>query len=138
MISVKVSERIETGADRVWELLRDFGGISRYAAGIDRCEVEGEGVGAVRTLTMGAISLKERLEALDDAGRKLQYAIVEGPLPLGDYLATIEVREEGDGCTIDWSSTFEPVGVSEDQARGMVEGIYRGGIKGLRKALGVR
>jgi carbon monoxide dehydrogenase subunit G len=136
MASVKVSERIEASADRVWELLRDFGAVSRYAPGIDSCEVEGEGVGAVRTLTMGAMSLKERLEACDDAGRRLQYAIVAGPLPFENYLATIEVREDGGACTVDWSSTFDPQGVSEEQARGMVEGIYRGGIKGIRKALG--
>ena len=63
--------------------------------------------------------------------------IVEGPLPLENYLATIEVREDGSACTVDWSSSFEPKGVDEEQARAMVEGIYRGGVKGLRKALGV-
>jgi carbon monoxide dehydrogenase subunit G len=137
MASVKVSERIEASADRVWGLLRDFGGIHRYAAGIETCTVEGEGVGAVRTLGLpGGAELQERLEALDDASRRLRYAIVAGPIPLSNYLATVEVRDEGEGCRVDWSSTFEPKGISEDQARGMVEGIYKGGIAGLRRLLG--
>jgi carbon monoxide dehydrogenase subunit G len=136
MASVKVSERIEASADAVWNLFRDFGGIQRFSKEIQSVTVEGEGVGAVRTLTMGALSLKERLEAFDDPGRRLQYSIVAGPLPFSDYLATIQVSEEGDAARVDWSSSFEPKGVTEAQAQGMVEGIYRSGLKGIRKALG--
>ena len=138
MSSVKVSERVESSAESVWDLLRDFGGIQRFSAGIESCTVKGSGVGAVRTIRMpGGLELQERLEAFDDRGRRLQYAIVAGPLPMADYLATIEVREDGDGTRIDWSSTFEPKGASEAQVQTMVEGIYRSGIAGIRKALGV-
>ena len=98
MASVKVSERIEASADAVWDLFRDFGGIQRFSKEIQSCTVEGQGVGAVRTLTLGALSLKERLEAFDDPGRRLQYSIIAGPLPLADYLATIQVSEEGDAA----------------------------------------
>jgi carbon monoxide dehydrogenase subunit G len=137
MASVKVSERVDAGADAVWDLLRDFGGVTRYSPAIESCKVDGEGVGAVRTLAMpGGVSLQERLEALDDARRRLQYSIVAGPLPFENYLSTIEVREEGEGCTVDWSSTFDPKGVAEEQAQGMIEGIYRSGIAGIKKALG--
>lgn len=136
-VSVKVSERVEAGASAVWDLLSDFGGVTRYSEGIESCTVEGEGVGAVRTIRLpGGMTLQERLEAFDDAGRRLQYAIVAGPLPMDNYLATIAVREDGDASVIDWSSTFDPKGLSEEQARGMVEGIYRGGIAGIRKTLG--
>ena len=138
MSSVKVSERVESSAGSVWDLLRDFGGVTRYSAGIESCTVEGSGVGAVRTIRLpGGMELQERLEAFDDCGRRLQYAIVAGPLPMSNYLATIEVREDGDGTLIDWSSTFDPKGASEAQVQKMVEGIYRGGIAGIRKTLGV-
>jgi carbon monoxide dehydrogenase subunit G len=138
MVSVKVSETIGASAERVWELVRDFGGVERYAAGIEKCTVEGQGIGAVRTLGLaGGLSLQERLEAFDDAGRRLSYAIVAGPIPVTDYLATIEVRDEGSSCRIDWSSTFEPKGISDDQARRMIEGVYKGGIVGIQRALGV-
>jgi hypothetical protein len=138
MASVKVSERVGASASAVWDLLGDFAGVQRFSSGIESCTVEGEGVGAVRTLKMpGGLELQERLEALDAPGRRLQYAIIAGPLPLEHYLATIEVREDGDGCVIDWSSTFDPKGVTEEQARDMVEGIYRGGIRGVCKTLGV-
>jgi carbon monoxide dehydrogenase subunit G len=139
MVSVKVSERVEAPADAVWELFRDFGGIQRFSAGIEKVEVEGAGIGAVRTISLpGGLSLKERLEAFDDGGRRLQYAIVGGPIPVSDYLATIEVKDEGaKACRIDWSSHFEPKGIGDDQARAMIEGVYKGGIAGVKKALGV-
>jgi carbon monoxide dehydrogenase subunit G len=138
MVSVKVSERVEASADRVWELFRDFGGIQRFTSGFEKVEVSGSGIGAVRTITLpGGAALQERLEAFDDRGRKLQYAIVGGPIPVANYLATIEVKDEGKACRIDWSSHFEPKGISEDQARAMIEGVYKGGIAGVKKALGV-
>jgi carbon monoxide dehydrogenase subunit G len=138
MVNVKVSERVEASADQVWDLFRDFGGIQRFTSGFEKVEVSGSGIGAVRTITLpGGAALQERLEAFDDRGRKLQYAIVGGPIPVSNYLATIEVRDEGKACRIDWSSHFEPKGISDDQARAMIEGVYKGGIAGVKKALGV-
>jgi carbon monoxide dehydrogenase subunit G len=135
---VKVSERVEASADRVWELFRDFGGIQRFTSGFEKVEVSGSGIGAVRTITLpGGAALQERLEAFDDRGRKLQYAIVGGPIPVSNYLATIEVKDEGKACRIDWSSHFEPKGISDDQARAMIEGVYKSGIAGVKKTLGV-
>jgi carbon monoxide dehydrogenase subunit G len=137
MVSVKVSERIDATAEQVWDLFRDFGGIQRFSAGIEKVEVTGSGIGAVRTLSLpGGLTLQERLEAFDDAGRRLQYAIVGGPIPVTNYLATIEVTDEGKGCRMDWSSQFEPKGISDDQGRAMIEGVYKGGIAGVKKALG--
>jgi len=138
MASVKVADRIAASPDAVWELLRDFGGIQKFSAGIEACTVEGEGVGAVRTIRMpGGLALRERLEAFDDAGRSLSYAILgETPLPFTDYLSTIRLSEDGDGCGIEWSSTFEPKAAAEAKARSIIESIYTGGIRGLKKALG--
>jgi carbon monoxide dehydrogenase subunit G len=138
MVSVKVSERVEASADQVWDLFRDFGGIQRFSSGFEKVEVAGSGIGAVRTITLpGGAALQERLEAFDDRGRKLQYAIVGGPIPVASYLATIEVKDEGKACRLDWSSHFEPKGISEEQARNMIEGVYKSGIAGVKKALGV-
>ena len=137
MGSVKVVETVDAGADRVWELFRDFGGITRFSDGIQSCTVEGEGIGAVRTLDMGGLKLQERLEAFDDGGRTLSYAIIgDHPLPFDNYLSTIKVVDQGDACTVEWSSTYDPKGEG-DQASGLIQGIYKGGIAGIKKALGV-
>ncbi len=137
MGSVKVVEAVNASADQVWELFRDFGGITRFSQGIDSCTVEGEGLGAVRTITMGGgLKLQERLEAFDDSGRTLSYAIIgDHPLPFDNYLSTIKVVAQGDACTVEWSSTYDPKGTA-DQASGLIQGIYKGGITGIKKALG--
>jgi carbon monoxide dehydrogenase subunit G len=137
MASVKVTDRIEASADAVWGLLRDFGGIKKFSPAIESCSVEGKGIGAVRTITMpGGLALQERLEAFDDAGRSLQYAIIgENPLPFTDYLSTIRLSEDGGATSIEWSSTFEPKGIPAAQAGQLIEGIYTGGIAGLKSAL---
>ncbi len=138
MTQVAVSERVEASADAVWDLLRDFGGVARYMRGLEACTSSGEGVGAVRTVRLpGGATLQERLESLDEAGRSLSYAIIGScPIPVTDYLSTVRVTPQGRACTIDWSGCFEPAGVPEEQARGMIEGVYRSGITGIRKALG--
>lgn len=138
MAKVKVSERIEADAEAVWALLRDFGGIDRIAAGIESCTVEGEGVGALRTLRMpGGAEIRERLEALDEAAKTLRYSIVgASPLPVDDYLATIRVTEEGSACVVEWEGSFEPRDVPLEKVAPLVEGIYRGGIRGVREVLG--
>ena len=137
MGSVKVVETVNASADQVWELFRDFGGITRFSQGIDSCTVEGEGLGAVRTITMGGgLKLQERLEAFDDGGRTLSYAIIgDHPLPFDNYLSTVKVVDQGNACTVEWSSSYDPKG-TEDQASGLIQGIYKGGIAGIKKTLG--
>lgn len=136
MTEVIVRDVIAAPVDAVWELVGDFGAVDRWSA-IERCSVEGDGVGAVRTLAMpGGLSLRERLEAFDADGRSFSYSIVEPtPLPLRGYRSTLSLEERDGKCAVDWRGTFEPVGVSEDQAKKMVQGIYTGGIAALKKRL---
>lgn len=141
MSEVKVSETVAAPAAKVWELFRDFGGIAKWAgAAFQSCTVEGSGIGAVRRIGLpGGLSIVERLEAFDDAGRTFSYAIIEkSPIPVKSYLSTVKVVETGaSACRVDWSSTFEPDGAGEEQAQAMIRGVYTGGIQGIRKALGV-
>jgi carbon monoxide dehydrogenase subunit G len=137
MASVKISDRIHASADRVWELIADFGGIERYSKGFKSVSCTGAGVGAVRTITLANdAQIQERCERLDPAHRTLDYSIIAGALPLTSYLARIQLFEDGDATRIEWSSSFEPKGITEAQGVAMVEGIYKGGIGGLKKALG--
>ena len=137
MASVKVSDRIAASADRVWELIADFGGIERYSKGFKSVTCSGTGVGAVRTITLpNDAQIQERCELLDAARRTLDYSIIAGALPLTGYLARIQLSEDGDGTRIEWSSSFEPKGIPEAQGIAMVEGIYKSGIAGIKQAIG--
>ena len=112
--------------------------MTRYSEGIESCTVEGEGVGAVRTLGIpGGLELQERLESWDAGAREYSYAIInENPLPFTDYRSTFTIEEAGDaGCTVTWRGTFEPTG-DEGAAAGIIRGIYTGGLTALGKHLG--
>jgi len=136
MASVKISDRIDAPADKVWDLVGDFGGIGRFSKGFKSVTCAGSGVGAIRTITLpNDTQMQERCELLDAARRTLDYAIIAGPMPIANYLARIQLFEDGDGTRIEWGSTFDPNGISEAQAVAMIEGVYKGGIAGLKKAL---
>jgi hypothetical protein len=137
---VHVHDEIAAPAARVWALMRGFGDVMSWMQGLERCELEGSGVGAVRTITMaGGFQIQERLESFDDAQRSFSYSIVAGSrLPMRDYLSTVKLRDAApDRCEISWHGRFDPRPGSEAATRQMVRGIYTNGIAGLRKTLGV-
>ncbi len=139
MSEAKVVKQIGAPADAVWAQLGNFAGMEA-GGGIDSVTYEGEGVGMTRTIVMGGRPIVERLEVRDDDARTLTYVIIneDGPLPFANYSSTIRVDDNGDGtCTVDWTGTFEPRGVDEAEAVNMASGIYAGGIKRARAALGV-
>ncbi len=139
MSEAKVVKTINASADAVWAQLGDFAGI-KAGGGIESVSYEGEGVGMTRTIVMANGPVVERLEAHDDAARTFTYAIIndDGPLPFSNYSATVIISDNGDGTsTVDWTGTFEPRGIAEDQAINMATGIYAGAIKGARIALGL-
>lgn len=138
MTTVTVTETIAGPADKVWALLSDFGGV-KVGGPITSVEVEGEGVGMIRTLGLGGALVVERLDAYDADAMTFGYSILndDSPLPVEGYSASVHITDFGtDGCRVDWSGTFEPKGASEADAVKVVEGLYKGGIAGVRKAVG--
>ena len=134
MARIAVEADYAASAAQVWQKLADFGGIASWMPGVAKCEVAGSGVGATRTISMGPMKVVEKLEVLDPKARRLCYSIVEGPMPVQGYLATIEVQERGAGrCHVDWSASFElPPGLALEQVRPALEGAYGGALKALR------
>ena len=134
MAKISVNEDYAASAADVWQKLSDFGGLAGWMPGIKSCEVKGQGIGAVRTLTMGPVKIVEKLESLDDDARRLSYSLVEGPMPLQNFLATIEVTETSpSSCRVDWSAAFDlPEGLSEEQIAPGIKGGYGGGLKALK------
>ena len=79
----------------------------------------------------GASSLRDLLsrEGFD--------VLVDSPLPVGNYKATIKLAEEPDGtCSMAWSSDFEAVGAPENQAIEAIQGVYQAGFDNLKKMFG--
>lgn len=137
MATAAIRDELAAPIDRVWSCFADFGDLSAWAPGRTRVPVEGHGVGSIRTVGGDdAPPIRERLEAYDAAGRTFTYAMLESPFPFTDYVATVKLADLGSGRTaIDWSSTFEPRGVTADEAGQTIEGIYRMFIACLKQTL---
>jgi hypothetical protein len=123
MIRVERAIRIAVPAETAWQVLGDFA-IPELIAGIcKRVDVEGEGIGAVRTMHiedhLGGGCVKERLVSLDLADRHMVYRMVDsGPVPFGDYVGSLRVTPAGpDACVVVMTSSFVPVEIDEATAR---------------------
>lgn len=123
MISVERAVRIEAPADLAWQVLGDFT-LAELIAGIcTRVVVDGDGIGAVRTMflepRLGGGCVKERLECFDANDRYMSYRMVDsGPVPFGDYLGSIRVTPAGsDACVVVMTASFVPVELVDEAAR---------------------
>ena len=122
MIQASYKISIDVPADAIWQVISDFGAASQYLAGVADCTVEGEGVGARRTLTSAEGStIVERLETLDGVAHRLSYALLTDT-PFRNCVTTMMVRELGQSrAELEWSATFEADGLPAEEARELLE-----------------
>ena len=114
----------------VWKVVREFTGGDWMGVPMTS---EGEGVGATRTIDMGASSLTEQCEQLDDDDMVMGYTITDGGgMPFEDYHSTMQVRPSGGASELVWSARYEPVG-DPAVAEQTLQAIYGGGYQGLKK-----
>lgn len=115
MSKVYRSTIVHASSERTWQLLRDFNGLASWHPLIDSSEIEGglsgDRVGCVRRFTLradGAI-LREQLLALSDHERALTYNILESPMPVANYVATIRVTPItlGNDTFVEWWAEFD-------------------------------
>ena len=136
-MEVKVTENFAASGESIWELLRDFGGLRRWNSnGIESVTVEGEGIGAVRTIGIpGGVRLQEKLEAHDDTARSFSF-VGKPVIPFENYYETMTVIDEGESsCRVDWESSFEHPSMEEEAARQLIEGIYLAGFSALKETV---
>lgn len=130
----RVERWIDLTADaaEVWKAVGDFGSIAEWHPAVEKCElVELDGARHRHlTLADGALLL-ERLE--EEGDHHYRYSIVEGPLPVENYLSTITCFAEEGGCRVFWSSTFDPLAPDADK---VVAGVYEAGLEAIRERFG--
>lgn len=137
MTSLATKIHLPVPASQVWQVIGGFNALPDWHPAIEKSELDEEGGAKIRTLSLvDGGTIVERLEQVDDSERAYTYSILSGPIPVTDYVATIRVREAGQGCTIEWSSEFTPSGAPESDAVAAVRGIYEAGFENLKKMFG--
>jgi Polyketide cyclase / dehydrase and lipid transport len=115
MAKIFVSTVVDAPAEKVWPIIRDFNGLPAWIPAVDASEIRGgrppDQLGSVRVLTLGdGARVVETLLALSDTERSVTYDIVESPLGVESYLATLSVTPITDGnrSFLQWTAEFEP------------------------------
>jgi len=142
-VSVIRSAVIDAQIDRIWAVLRDFNSHVRWHPAVARSRMEndldGDVVGGVRrfSLTDGA-EFREQLLRLSDREHTFSYCILDSPLPLFDYVATVRLKPVSDGSQTfwDWRSQFRAPDHRAAELENMIgQKIYEAGFSGLRRFL---
>jgi mxaD protein len=137
--SVKKTLSLPGSPAATWAVIADYCAIQKWHPAIATCEIikgTANQLGAVRLLTLqdgGKVS--EELVGYDAKKRSYTYKILESPLPISGYTATIAVGPgSSGGSVIDWHSTFDAApGTDPAAARATIEGIYDAGLARLKE-----
>ncbi len=139
MPSAQLVHIFNVPVDELWALIGDFGDTGRWSGRPpEACLQEGEGVGALRTLTLeDGRQIVDRLEA--QGPYSYSYSIVRSPLPVSSYRATMEVAPvSATSSQLTWSGEFEPIGMSDAEAVSFWQSIYRMGVGLMEKTIARR
>ena len=119
----------------VWGLIGSFCAIKNWHPAVADCETSKEGDVTSRTLTLkDGSKIREKLTGTEETS--YSYAIVESPLPVKNYKATLSVEEDEDSpdrSEIHWEATFDAQGTSEEDANKKIAEILEAGVAGMKK-----
>ena len=141
MIRVYVSSVIEGSADTVWSRIRDFNGLPQWHPGIADSRIENsepsDRVGCIRHFhTRDGGMIRERLLALSDFDYSCVYEILESPMGVANYVATLKLTPvtDGDRCFAEWSAEFDCDPARERElSDGIGGGVFQAGFDALKR-----
>jgi uncharacterized protein YndB with AHSA1/START domain len=146
VIRVYTSSVIEASADAVWALVRDFNGLPKWHPSIAESRIEGnwpaDRVGCIRNFRLqdGGV-IREQLLSLSDYDLQCTYSILESPMGVENYVATLKLTPVTDGgrTFAEWSAEFEALPARERKlAEDIGQGVFQAGFDALKGYFGRR
>ncbi len=114
MAKVFVSTVIDAPVAKVWTVIRDFNGLPSWTPFVAESRIEqnarAEQVGCIRNFRLkDGGRVRERLLALSDYDFSIVYAILESPMAVENYVATLRLFPvtDGDRSYAEWSAEFD-------------------------------
>lgn len=113
MAKVYVSTVLGAPAPQVWDIVRDFNGLPGWTPFVADSRIEqnhpADKVGCIRNFTLkDGGRIRERLLALSDFEFSQTYSILESPMGVENYVATLRLIPVTDDnrCFAEWSAEF--------------------------------
>ena len=141
MIQVYTSSVIDATADEVWSRIRDFNALPIWHPSIADSRIENnqpsDRIGCVRYfhLREGGL-IRERLLALSDYDFTCSYSILESPMGVENYVATLKLTPITDGgrCFAEWSAEFDCAPSRESELSQLIgQGVFQVGFDALKR-----
>jgi lactoylglutathione lyase len=127
MVRVFVSVPLEAPISAVWAVVRRFDGVEWMPDVLTTpAPIEGglpaDAVGAVRQLVLKEGVLREELVAFDDSQMSFTYKILDGPLPVKNYEATLKVVSitATNQTLAIWEANFDSDGVPDEVSTSLI------------------
>ena len=144
MARVFVSTVIGASAEQVWARVRDFNGLPSWHPAIRDSQIEGgqpsDKVGCIRDFHLqNGDRIREQLLGLSDYDMFCTYSILESPMPLENYIATLRLTPitDGERTFAEWSAEFDCAPESEDDlVSGIGQNVFQGGFDSLKRHFG--
>jgi len=146
MVKIYVSSVIDAPGDRVWAAIRDFNGLPQWHPAIRDSRIEGnlpaDRVGCIRSFNLKeGGNIREQLVALSDFDYSCTYMILESPLGVSNYIATLKLTPitDGDRSFAEWTAEFDCApGRESELARTIGSGVFQGGFDALKQQFAKR
>jgi hypothetical protein len=144
MTQVYTSSVIAAPVDQVWAAIRNFNGLPDWHPAIAESRIEGgapaDQVGCVRAFRLkdGGF-IRERLLALSDYDYSCTYSILESPMGVENYVATLKVTPITDGgrSFAEWSAEFDCQEEREAELMDLIgKQVFQGGFDALKRRFG--
>jgi hypothetical protein len=141
MIRVYKSSVIDAPADALWARIRDFNALPQWHPVIADSRIEGnlsaDQVGCIRHFhTRDGGLIRERLLALSDFDYTCVYEILESPMGVTDYVATLKLTPVTDGnrTFAEWSAEFDcATGREAELTREIGQDVFQAGFDALKR-----
>lgn len=141
MVRIYVSSVVEASADNVWARIRDFNALPLWHPAIADSRIENQEpsdrVGCIRHFhTRDGGLIRERLLALSDYDYSCTYEILESPMGVTNYVATLKLTPVTDGTRsfIEWSAEFECDEGRENELTQLIgQGVFQTGFDALKR-----
>ena len=143
MIRVYTSSVIDAPADAVWQIVRDFNSLPNWHPAIAESRIEAgtpsDRVGCVRNFrTRDGGVIREQLLTLSDFEYECTYSILESPMGVDNYIATLKLTPITDGnrTFAEWSAEFDCAPDRERELTQLIgQGVFQGGFDALKQRM---
>jgi Polyketide cyclase / dehydrase and lipid transport len=130
---VRQVAEIKASPATVWAKIGDWCAIKNWHPAIANCEASKKAGETFRTLTLkdgGKI-----VEKMTKTGKtSYSYDIIDGPLPVKNYSATLAAKADSLGTTdLVWTAKFDPKGKTDAEAAAVINGIFEAGLKSIKE-----